>query len=85
MKFYITSAQDIVSKDGRRFRKYTGLKASGEAGEIFLSGDQVDKFVVPSTVMVSADDLNEFLGGQMHVDVQYNERGRVEALEIASS
>jgi len=82
MKVVLLSSQQITGKDGRKWVKYEGISLKGESTSLFLSTAQDEQFGMASVELVPKDDLAEFLKQYKSVDASFDQRGRLESVEV---
>jgi len=79
MKIAILSREEITSKkDGAKYVKYTGFSKTGSAIEAFITAE---KDTLSSKSVPLAGDVEAVFSTLPQVDVEFNNRGRVESIE----
>jgi len=82
MKVILTNRKDIKSKAGQVFGLYSGISLSGSTVQVFLTPEQEAEFGLNSDHVVSKSDLTEIFEKFDSVDVEFNERGRVDTVVV---
>jgi len=82
MKVVLLHKEEINAKGGKVFVKYGGFNAQGKIIEIFVTKEQADAFGIPDSKLVTPQELKEMHSNFETVDVQFNERGRVDSVEV---
>jgi len=83
MKAVIISKQLIKAKNGKQWTKCDALATkSGQPVQIFVETQEFDKYGVDDEYVVPQVEIVEFLAQYKNVDIDFNERGRIESVSV---
>jgi len=82
MEVVITSRTEITSKNGQKYFLYKGISKGGDTIEVFLNGDQEIEIGVPASARATAQQLEKLFTELPVIDVQFNQRGRLETIKF---
>jgi len=83
MKIILTSKQNIKAKTGQQYVKLSFLNIkTGESGDVFLTADQFASYNIPDASILSKENVDDVSWPIEPVDVEFNQRGRVESLTV---
>jgi len=83
MQIVITHRQNITAKNtGDKFLILRGISRSGDTVELFMNQEMQEKFPVSASAMVAPDALASFFDSVPTVEVEFNQKGRVESLSV---
>jgi len=75
--------KELVTSKGKEYVIYKGISASGGTVEVFLPREKADEYDIPDDAIATPEDLDTFFGNANKVvNVQFNERGRVDSVEV---
>lgn len=81
MKAVLTHREAITSKAGVSYVIYRGVSPqSGRTVELFLTQEQEAQYGLSAADLVDKEAMLEFFNEQNQVDVEFNERGRVDSV-----
>lgn len=82
MKVVLTSKQEITAKSGQKYFIYRGVASTGSTVELFLNEEQNSRFAIPDSSIASRSEFSELFSSLPQIEVEYNQRGRVENVEV---
>lgn len=82
MKVVITSKSVINAKNGQKYFKYDGFSETGEPVTAFLNEEQETDLGIPKGAIVQPDQLKELFESLPVVDIQFNQRGRLQTIQV---
>lgn len=82
MPVILFSKVSFSGKDGRKWVKYTAINSKGEEVAMFFSAEQAEALAIPDAVVVKPAQLEQLFKELPIVDVQFNQRGRVESVDV---
>jgi len=84
MRVVFFSKTSVTSKkDGAKYEIYRGVAQDGQPVEVFLNEEQVRKFTIPAEGVVADQKvLAEVFDSAPVVDVEFNQKGRVESVKV---
>jgi len=82
MEVILTNRKSIKSKAGQAFSIYGGLSASGSTVQVFLTPEQEVKYGINDSHVMSKEELTDLFEKATTVDVEFNERGRVDSVIV---
>jgi len=84
MKMILQEPIELTSKKGEKWVIYNVYAPSGEKViQVFLTPKQVEDYELADAPMVKTEELKEFLAQTAPVEVEFNERGRVESVSLS--
>jgi len=82
MEVVITSRQEIKSKNGAQYFLYKGISKSGDTVEAFLNDTQEIEIGIPQSARASKEQVEELFKTLPVVDIQFNQRGRLDTIQF---
>jgi len=82
MKIAFTKREEITAKNGHKYVMYKGIGMDGGTVEVFLTPEGEAEYGLSQEHLASKETLKDFLSNAPIVDVEFNQRGRVAAIEV---